>query len=172
MTLDVLDGVAGAQFDPDNIADWLSAVDAEQERIRRERGGVGPRRFHDPKTEFFKGQRLYFRELSQDSANKHIPSRVAYYCWAMHNRDGHCPLEDGELQRLMGKPGLRNAEAMRSWIKPAIALRMLGEESVLTCLVTPPGAWFDYGPRTKWCDHHRQGRFKPVPRGCFGDTAP
>lgn len=143
-------------------------VDAELEKMRHD-GVTHARPVHDPDTEWFKARRRYFLELSENTENK-WPERVAYYCWATHHRDGHRPLADGELQRIMGKPDEDSKRVKDRWIKPAIRKGLLGPESEPMCLVAPPGTWFDYGPRTKWCEHHRAGVFAPVSRECFGST--
>ncbi|MHC3004169.1 hypothetical protein [Gordonia sp. GN26] len=158
---------------PANFDEWAlqqveQRVDEELQRLRAERAATA-RRVHDPATEWFKGRRLMFLDLSRNVNNK-PPSRAGYYAWAKHNRDGHCPLEDGELQRIVGKPDMTNGDVMRRIIKPAVEMGLLDQGSVRTCLIVPDGVWFDYGARTKSCEHHRAGTFAAVSHACFGES--
>ena len=143
-------------------------VGEELQRMSAERAATA-RRMHNPDTEWFKGSRQMYLALSRNPVNK-PPSRAGYYAWAKHNRDGHCPLGDGDLQRIVGKPEWSNGDVTRRIIAPAVKMGLLAPGSVRTCLIAPEGVWFDYGPRTKWCEHHRADTFTPVSRVCFGEA--
>ena len=79
--------------------------------------------------------RLWMKRLSKDP-KLHAWQRIAMYGWGSMRKDGHCPLADGEIGRIVDNPRIRNDKA-KEQIDIAVCRGWLADGSNRRCLIMP-----------------------------------
>lgn len=82
--------------------------------------------------------RKFFERLSKTGT---AWQRVAFYCYAKMNRNGHRPMKNGELAKFLGK----TEKETKKDVKRAIEEGWLAPNSNTRCLVAPPDVQYKAG---------------------------
>ncbi|GAC62120.1 MULTISPECIES: hypothetical protein [Gordonia] len=102
--------------------------------------------------DWVKAGRSWFTRISK---SKRVPDwqHIALHAWGNSGKNGHCPLGDGELQEILGKPTMKNKKAQEQ-IKIAIEEEWLGHGSTVRCLILPFDMVYGRSTSTKRCPLH------------------